>query len=266
MTDDLIQRLRAAHDMMATYTARSTVGADNWNYALHGLSCGDGKAVVEVLQEAIDQLVALQRERDKLQRILELERQALERWLPCPDCRDKYERGVCLRCALQQAESELVRLRAQRESAGIAECRNTLEWRDRAFAAEAERDRLQAFVRKLCEMRVWFDEQNGLYHDAYGSELEAEAKQLLGAQLREAQRSEVPDGQGRCSSCRWWARPVPYAGLWGRCERTRADEWPGPGDGSLATAMADDQRVSAELRTDGVFGCVQWEAQGTGDA
>jgi flagellar hook-basal body complex protein FliE len=105
MTDDLIQRLRAAHDMMATYTARSTVGADNWNYALHGLSCGDGKAVVEVLQEAIDQLVALQRERDSYSRSLIEQSKVLG---------EVYSRA-------ESAEAALVRLRAQlREAQGHA--------------------------------------------------------------------------------------------------------------------------------------------------
>ena len=40
----------------------------------------------------------------KLERQIELMRHAMNRYVPCPDCRDKVEAGDCQRCARQRAE------------------------------------------------------------------------------------------------------------------------------------------------------------------
>jgi hypothetical protein len=50
---------------------------------------------------------------EKLRRRLEINNRAMERYLPCPDCRDKVQAGQCQRCARQRAESQRDDTRAQ---------------------------------------------------------------------------------------------------------------------------------------------------------
>ena len=70
---------------------------------------------------------ALEQEKAALHGKLRIIDAAVERLLPCPDCRDKIEAGHCERCARQRAER-------------------------RAEAAEQERDGLQAQIARLREL------------------------------------------------------------------------------------------------------------------
>jgi len=72
----------------------------------------------EVVSELTEQLAACQRECEKLSRIIELKNVAIDRWVPCPDHRDKNERGRCYVCALEAAERECEGLRALLRKAG----------------------------------------------------------------------------------------------------------------------------------------------------
>lgn len=43
---------------------------------------------------------------ERLSRELELRKAAVDRWVPCPDHRDKTERGMCYVCRAESAECE----------------------------------------------------------------------------------------------------------------------------------------------------------------
>lgn len=70
----------------------------------------------DVWRTAVDLLRAAEAEIGKLARIISIQKRAINRWMPCPDCCDKVESGKCLRCALQSAETEIARLKHSLES------------------------------------------------------------------------------------------------------------------------------------------------------
>jgi hypothetical protein len=62
-----------------------------------------------------DKLAERERELAKSKRIIEIQKTAIDRWVPCPDHRDKNERGKCYVCALEQAERQLAECRRDAE-------------------------------------------------------------------------------------------------------------------------------------------------------
>jgi hypothetical protein len=76
------------------------------------------------MRDMQEQIATLTRERDearaeaaKWRRAFDIKSHATERYVPCPDCRDKVQAGECLRCKVQAAEAALAALR---EAAGPA--------------------------------------------------------------------------------------------------------------------------------------------------
>ena len=45
-------------------------------------------------------------------------RQLEDLYLPCPDCRDKVKKGICLRCENQRLERELDRIKSSLKELG----------------------------------------------------------------------------------------------------------------------------------------------------
>jgi hypothetical protein len=102
---------------------------------------GETDALTLALHEAQARIAELERELARSEKMFTLKSAATDRWVPCPDHRDKVESGVCQPCRAERAERDLA---AARERIAELEVEVAEEDEDPQTYLEQDNARLRA--------------------------------------------------------------------------------------------------------------------------